>query len=108
MWAAGGTREEGQGQADKASENEGEGNTEIDEDNEEEEYRRHLPWCYHFQYERDVVPERTEKKTKKQRPHRRPIPQQLEDLKLHSKPASSEPQTLYPNSELSSLRLVLR
>ena len=108
MWAAGGTREEGQGQADKANENEGEGNTEIDEDNEEEEYRRHLPWCYHFQYERDVVPERTEKKTKKQRPHRRPIPQQLEDLKLHSKPASSEPQTLHPNSELSSLRLVLR
>lgn len=85
MHAAGDSVEGDQAGTDKDSENNREGGSGVDEDMEGEYYRQHLPWCYHFEFERDLVPQKTPKTIETQKVDTRSAPRSVKHIKMHSK-----------------------
>ncbi|CDJ49044.1 hypothetical protein, conserved [Eimeria brunetti] len=88
VWLGGARRVAGRGDTETETETE---RDRSDEEREDEYYRKNLPWCYHFELETDIAPEHSEKITKKQKPKRRSLPQQLKHIKLHIAAAAAAP-----------------
>ncbi|CDJ31400.1 uncharacterized protein EMH_0008920 [Eimeria mitis] len=85
--------------SESESEREKEREREADEANEEEYYRRHLPWCYHFELEKDFNSDQvSEQQQKTQKPKGPPSLRQTQEIKLH-KAWESELLRLYEAAE---------